>query len=310
MLHWRTYYRELLIKNTVTVPLFILVLCVHYFCCIGTCSNILATDSTNMHRIHTPLHTIYSKYFAVDINISSTEPTPAPVEDIPATREWGSLATIVRVDPFSFNYTSVGGGVDTDEPVADPVDDSHKSNDTTQPPPTVKDTADINLPAQPIFDMFGIAILSFMIMWIPSIYTPFVCKASDVWLMGNCVLLLYFISWCSCIFTYAICHMHRVAYCMAMHMCVQHQYMLSVLVFNASDIPIPFPKILGSILGFGAAIILFYISHACGTHLSFFNSLDFYMSHTWAFILIELLRIIPYRMVTGTMLVETKSHNA
>jgi hypothetical protein len=305
MLRWRTYYKELLIKNTVTVPLFILVLCVHYFCCVGTCSDILATDPTNMHRIQTPLHTIYSKYFSSNVNVSTTE--PQPVKNVQAPKEWGSLATIVRVDPFSFIYTSVGGGIDTDEPLGDTMDDSYKPNNATEDPPIVKDTSDFNLPAQPIFDMFGIAILSFMIMWIPSIYTPFVCKASDVWLMGNCVLLLYFISWCSCIFVYTIGHMHRVAYCMTMHICVQHQYMLSVLVFNASDIPIPFPKILGSILGFGAAIILFYISHACGTHLSFFNSLDFYMSHTWAFILIELLRIIPYRLVTGTMLMETKS---
>jgi hypothetical protein len=305
MLRWRVYFQQLLVQNSTSVPLFILVLLVHYFCCTSVCKHEVGSTQSNasyvynVHQIQTPLVYIYSKYFNTTPTVSiHTELPEAPV-DTPIQREWGSLASSVRDDPFTFVYTSIQGLRFTE---ADTEDGSCKVDDSVpeSPPPVV--TAEIVFLPQPIFDMFGISILSFMIMWLPSIYTPFVCKASDVWLMGNTVLLIYFSSWTFCILTYAIGGMHRVAYCVAMHTCIQLQYKLFVLVLQSSDIPIPFSKLFASVLGVGVATILFYILHACGTNLSYFNSLDFYMSHMWAFILMEFMRAVPYRIITTLLL--------
>jgi hypothetical protein len=304
-MNWKTYYREELLGNNMTIPLFLLVSLVHYACCNDVWNNITTTSIHNItvadsHHIETPFLHLYANKVVVE-EIPKEDIIPPLEEPVPS--KWATgFARAATEDPFTFIYTSINQVIEPTSTKVYPSDESCEIDNNIPVSSTIHHETDSELVAQPIFDIFGISTLSFMITWLPSVYTPFACKSNDIWLMGNCVLIIYFSSWTFCIITYTIFNMHRLAYCMTMHICVQQHYILSALVFNCHDVPIYIPKILGNILGFGTAVILFYVLHACGTHLSFFNSLEFYMSHVWALLAVEIMRCTLYRIISAILL--------
>jgi hypothetical protein len=327
---WESHYYHCLVKEKVSLFIVFCIIVSHYVCCThtlyvlyGSTYQISSNRShlSNLHNLYTPLHPLILIQHAKNDSNSIKNTTLSEHNTTLANKTWVyALITVATTDPFSFIYDALTAksdssyiplchskvGVESIECNAD--NDKTIEDEITRDTPkeqceiiSDQTTESLQVNAKHIFNMYFIVIISFISVWLPSIYVTFQNYSSLVWVNVMLTPIAVYITLIISLLIHSLVS-QQLAICVAMHMSIRHIVALHTADLLAYNTPTPMKHIICGIYPLAVTTILFYISNASNTTLSNYNTSTFYMCHVWSILCCELIRVVPLNILLCAML--------
>jgi hypothetical protein len=273
---WKAIYYESLSLRHTSLGVALLVMCAHYTACVCP---------VERHCIGTPFQSlVYS--------------APIEVEPLPLHEEEDRDYSIGIIDPISFIYEQLVNGPPpvVEEPPA-----------TTDPVEVDTDTDTGYSGMIQICVIHAVSLVSFLTLLLPTVYTSFSAKSAAMWTLGSISICCSLASWCVCMYAYSFDTLRKLSMCVCMHLTMQLMNAQASVAEHDPSIPLYMPTWIARGVKVTQGIVLCYIAHSSDA-LSDFDTLDFYMNHTWGVAIAEVVKhcvIAPIMWLVG-MTVTTK----
>lgn len=155
-----------------------------------------------------------------------------------------------------------------------------------------------------IFVIHTISMVFAMAVWFPSTYFRFTSgNKHSVWAMGTIILMqgsaAMFATLAACMVLHS---MTGTIICMSMHLVVHFLYTLIYTLKMSVDPPMFMPSLCCVWYHIGIGTILLYTSHVTTPPLVSYTTSEYYMSHMWGIILVELVKVFLYRPMIWMLL--------
>jgi hypothetical protein len=317
MYSWEECYYQSLIRDNVSLLVISWIVISHFFCCThsldvfyaltiqsSTHHNITHQLST-MRNLYTPFHSlifIESEYNQTIYD--NTLPNTAIIHT-----DWiQKVSTVATNDPFTFIYDQIVQSSEsryatpTETPTSKTQCNIKPLNTSSE---NIRQYEDQHVDVIHIFHMYLIVIISFVSVWLPSVYIASQNYSSLTWvnliITPSVMYITFMISWLIHSFV-----SQQLSSCVAMHMTIRHLIALHTTDILAYNTPTPAKHILCVIYPLAILAILIYISNASNTTLANFNTSTFYMCHMWSILCCEMMRALPLNILLHVFLTTSR----